>query len=747
RTAHIVQFPDHPFLWPTPSATVSPPSELLPSFHECLPVPAPQYSPGELFTESSLPSPPPELLSFTWSGNPGWLPVSELHSFQEGLPIGTSGVSTQLAPYPDLMPPSPATGPLLDPSLLGRTQIATTPPSNELLPSARLEWTPVEGPRSYPTGASIEASRASSQLTAFSIPPNRPSKDLHPPESTDFQWTPVSGPHLPVLLQPTSNTDEAQPPICPDSLQPSPIPSGATDLTPAPGPQAQTPLYAKPSRKPRANGTVIHEEKATCNTCGEEKTILVLRGQESLLASEHHAFTCGRCDAAAGTSSRPSRKTMHLEGATCHSCGQEHVVLLLHGAESSLAGERRMKYTCGPCDAAAGIDSASLVERAAELLPVPDSPPSGKRKKGPVKRRSYMVCSACARCVGVGQMQIRTDQRRREEWAEPDFDVEVVCLPCWTKYKFCTWCGGGGGFRTGKWRPRELFHPGKRNCSLSHERIGAVTYYYESRHCPDEVSPTDHSAMFSIWVDGQLSTRGESKQMEACAEFRTYASIIARCETSQLELANFIASDPGPGIQRLLVLQWEARISKPKRRKGAGTPPSDPGPLTAPSPPSPGPRRISGFMGAQVNHTKGTIFLAHGYTNSTTRAAMSGLFRGLITAGTAAHRANYPTAPPLAHFCAALFPVEPDAPDYKQHSHPSNWGGCGFGPVAKYVASKPFEETLFDEPGIYPDAASSVAALNIKKTPASVCFATGWLNTSYLLLILSPKPTSHRPTQ
>ncbi|RKO85485.1 hypothetical protein BDK51DRAFT_32339 [Blyttiomyces helicus] len=70
----------------------------------------------------------------------------------------------------------------------------------------------------------------------------------------------------------------------------------------------------------------------------------------------------------------------------------------------------------------------------------------------------------------------------------------------------------------------------------------------------------------------------------------------------------------------------------------------------------------------------------------------------------AAHQAHYPTVPPLAHCCAALFPVEPDAPANYQHSHTSIWGGCGFGAVEKYVVGRPIEKSLFDEPGVIPDA-------------------------------------------
>jgi hypothetical protein len=43
---------------------------------------------------------------------------------------------------------------------------------------------------------------------------------------------------------------------------------------------------------------------------------------------------------------------------------------------------------------------------------------------------------------------------------------------CNVNVGFCTECGGGGRFRTGKWHPKEFFKIGKKSCLLSHIRIG-----------------------------------------------------------------------------------------------------------------------------------------------------------------------------------------------------------------------------------------------------------------------------------
>ncbi|KAJ3410679.1 hypothetical protein HDV05_003502, partial [Chytridiales sp. JEL 0842] len=63
--------------------------------------------------------------------------------------------------------------------------------------------------------------------------------------------------------------------------------------------------------------------------------------------------------------------------------------------------------------------------------------------------------------------------KRAGKWG--DVGVEMLCEGCEAQFAFCTECGGGGRFRTGKWRPKELFSPQRRTCSLSHVRLGNVS--------------------------------------------------------------------------------------------------------------------------------------------------------------------------------------------------------------------------------------------------------------------------------
>ncbi|RKO82719.1 hypothetical protein BDK51DRAFT_49992 [Blyttiomyces helicus] len=252
-------------------------------------------------------------------------------------------------------------------------------------------------------------------------------------------------------------------------------------------------------------------------------------------------------------------------------------------------------------------------------------------------------------------------------------------------------CGGGGSYRTGKWRPLELFRGEKRNCNLSHERIGAICSIYETRPA-HEVTPTDLSAMLAIYIDGQLRFRASSKEMEASFEFPTYESIVAQSAISQAELERFIGTTPAPGVERLTLFHWEA--GKLKARKGK----KDSAPASSPS--SPAPRRLHGFFNVQVNYTKGIVFLSYSYLGISTPAVWSGIFRSIMAFTTALHDANFPTLPLPTHFCAPLYRIPPDAPVEKQHTHPSKWGGFGFVHVDDYVRGLGIDPRIFDEPGV-----------------------------------------------
>ncbi|KAJ3095182.1 hypothetical protein HDU96_001282, partial [Phlyctochytrium bullatum] len=99
-----------------------------------------------------------------------------------------------------------------------------------------------------------------------------------------------------------------------------------------------------------------------------------------------------------------------------------------------------------------------------------------KRRVKKVTQSTPLKCDACSREIGWGGMRmVDAGSSREGEWMEPPFGVEAICDDCVYNFDFCTQCGGGGNFRTGKWRPRQFFPPGRRGCCLPHTRHGPLT--------------------------------------------------------------------------------------------------------------------------------------------------------------------------------------------------------------------------------------------------------------------------------
>ncbi|KAJ3414326.1 hypothetical protein HDV05_006694 [Chytridiales sp. JEL 0842] len=93
----------------------------------------------------------------------------------------------------------------------------------------------------------------------------------------------------------------------------------------------------------------------------------------------------------------------------------------------------------------------------------------GREEKESLK----VCCGLCKRLQGHGYVSATPPTAQREYWNGRwgGVGLEIVCVGCVGKYAFCTECGGGGRFRTGKYRPLALFPPLKKTCALSHTRI------------------------------------------------------------------------------------------------------------------------------------------------------------------------------------------------------------------------------------------------------------------------------------
>ncbi|KAJ3056988.1 hypothetical protein HK097_001932 [Rhizophlyctis rosea] len=217
--------------------------------------------------------------------------------------------------------------------------------------------------------------------------------------------------------------------------------------------------------------------------------------------------------------SKPRKKPILEEDAVCSRCNRFLGVLLLHtpnAATSPIQSPATQPYTvgivCQTCDPTACAAAVVQSNQVGGLVP-------GSKKRGAGGRENDCVaCEVCKRVAGVGGVRVIEGWKESRDTprhgvrsgsgdrfgqtpilgdGEPDFGVEFVCESCRSKYALCTECGGGGKYRTGKWRPVGLFLPGRRTCRLPHVRIGSSPITFRSYCLPESLgsNPTERASI------------------------------------------------------------------------------------------------------------------------------------------------------------------------------------------------------------------------------------------------------------
>ncbi|KAJ3111124.1 hypothetical protein HDU96_005972 [Phlyctochytrium bullatum] len=207
--------------------------------------------------------------------------------------------------------------------------------------------------------------------------------------------------------------------------------------------------------------------RCRCYACDAPLCLLIFHGPDDAL------------DIA--TPNRPNATELLDTRVLCAAC---------YRVEVAGAGESGPTGTAALGWAGAEEDEATaLPETAGGLLKAK----TRKRRAKRLCRDSVMACEACSRRIGFGgvrvvEVGVGVGREEREEWVEPGFSVEPVY--------FCTQCGGGGAFRTGKWRPRQLFDHGRRTCSLPHKRMGDLLHFQVlTFRCPFLPLEDDHGRL------------------------------------------------------------------------------------------------------------------------------------------------------------------------------------------------------------------------------------------------------------
>ncbi|KAI9332851.1 hypothetical protein BDR26DRAFT_937819 [Obelidium mucronatum] len=170
----------------------------------------------------------------------------------------------------------------------------------------------------------------------------------------------------------------------------------------------------------------------------------------------------------------------------CKVCGVAVATMVLRGSVASFQSGYLIDVTCDACSAASYNGGSASPSGS----PVPEIPnlkivQSRKRARKVNDNGKAVHCDVCQAHVGSGGVQVidaAASESNKRHCGESgvsaaarksdSFTVEVVCAGCRSCFGFCTECGGGGKYRTGKYRPFALFQDGRRTCSLPHFRLG-----------------------------------------------------------------------------------------------------------------------------------------------------------------------------------------------------------------------------------------------------------------------------------
>ncbi|KAI8906646.1 hypothetical protein DFJ77DRAFT_477467 [Powellomyces hirtus] len=280
-----------------------------------------------------------------------------------------------------------------------------------------------------------------------------------------------------------------------------------------------------------------------------------------------------------GGGPRKKKNLVVEEDAHCRRCNTQIAVFLLHGDGQSLQVPHEIDVLCMSCAGVANPAAQDAVnDPSSSAANTANIVPGSRKRTGPSRQAERAACDVCKRIVAIGAVRLSADPKDRDRDIEPEFEAEIICCSCRSKYALCTECGGGGKYRTGKWRPLGLFQPGRRTCKLPHVRIGATPIQFSEWLVPDTLD-ADLAKRSIILGDIEKAVPfmyyhrlavPEVMELTPPNELATFEMLEARVAIRCKYLRDFVLNpsiEKSETVRRYFGAAWIEKVSRHKKDK------------------------------------------------------------------------------------------------------------------------------------------------------------------------------------
>ncbi|EIM84224.1 uncharacterized protein STEHIDRAFT_123075 [Stereum hirsutum FP-91666 SS1] len=226
------------------------------------------------------------------------------------------------------------------------------------------------------------------------------------------------------------------------------------------------------------------------------------------------AYTPDDPSSSSATKSKKTGKIIETKNVHCTKCNQLIARLVLRGTREELDLPCDLLYQCLKCAPQTSVPPSASGTR------------SGSRKRANEldDTEKFVTCDVCTHVRGHGGLRAKSREHI-------EFTAEFICLSCSEKYRRCTNCGGTSARGiVGKWRCKELFAGGRKTCSLSHARLGALDMELAVWVIPQELQgapelPALLECCEETWREHILGKLAVPEVLEHQSEMRSYSDI------------------------------------------------------------------------------------------------------------------------------------------------------------------------------------------------------------------------------